>query len=236
MNVQNTSLRPLGLSLVLAALMGAVAVSVPAVHELLRPIGKSTVPKMALEKLIPAEFGAWRVVEDSRLQVVNPQAQQLLDKIYSQTLTRTYTTAEGYLIMLSIAYGDEQRVGLNVHLPEVCYPAQGFRIIEPTATAAISTADGPINVKRMEAQMGARVEPVTYWLLFGDQIVDGSSRLPIKIRFALDGKVPDGLLFRVSSIDSQREHAFRQQERFVAELLAAVGPTGRAHLAGSPRR
>jgi EpsI family protein len=235
MTVRALPMKPLRLSLVLSLLMAAVALAATAMHHALTASSKPSAPKFVLGKMVPASFGAWRLVEAGTAQVVNPQAQQLLDTLYSQTLTRTYASADGYLIMLSIAYGDEQRVGLNAHMPEVCYPAQGFRLIEQSV-AAIATAYGPIKVKRIETQMGTRAEPVTYWLVYGDQILDGSSRLGTKVRFALGGHVPDGLLFRVSSIDGQRDRAFRMQDQFVAALLTAVGPSGRAHLVGMPQR
>lgn len=49
------------------------------------------------------------------MQVVNPQTQELLDKLYSQILTRTYVNAKGYRIMLSLAYGSDQRGALQAH-------------------------------------------------------------------------------------------------------------------------
>jgi EpsI family protein len=229
------SFKPYGLGLVMSLLMIATALAVPVLQEALSPHGKPAAPRVILESAVPLQFGAWRLVEVGSAQVINPQAQQLLDKIYSQTLTRTYANADGYLIMLSIAYGDEQRTGLSVHTPEVCYPAAGFTLGEPSS-AAVASSDGPIKVNRLVAHMGARVEPITYWVIYGDKVMDGNSRLGIKIRFALNGRVPDGLLFRVSSIDPQRDRAFVQQERFIAELLAAAEPSARTHLAGAPQR
>ena len=58
--------------------------------------------------------------------MVNPQTQELLDKLYSEVLTRVYVNASGYRIMRSLAYGFDQRGAMQAHMPEVCYPAQGF--------------------------------------------------------------------------------------------------------------
>jgi EpsI family protein len=91
----------------------------------------------------------------------------------------------------------------------------------------------------MEAQMGGRVEPVTYWFRLGDRAIDGISSFDarmVQLRFALSGHVPDGLLFRVSSIDKQRSQAFMRHEQFVADLLAEIGPAGRVHLVGNAAR
>lgn len=83
--------------------------------------------KLDLEQVFPENFGTWKIDRSVAL-VVNPQVQATLDKIYNQTLSRTYINPQGYRIMLSIAYGLDQRDAMQVHYPEVCYPAQGFTV------------------------------------------------------------------------------------------------------------
>ena len=227
------SMRRLSLPWVLALLMIGAALAPSAVT--LSPSSNRAEPPFVLEQVVPPSFPGWRLVEHESGQVVNPQAQQLLDKLYSQLLTRTYVSSDGYMIMLSIAYGREQRADLGLHRPDVCYPAQGFTITE-RRRAAISTDGGKVNVERLEAQQGTRVEPITYWVRLGEQNITGTSlfgRRLEDLRFALRGQVPDGLLFRVSSIDVQRERAFARQDQFVSELLGAMGPSGRQNLVGT---
>ncbi len=227
------SMKRLSLPWTLALLMTGAALAPYAVT--LSASSKRAEPPFVLEQLIPPSFAGWRLVEHGSSQVVNPQAQQLLDKLYSQLLTRTYVSSDGYMIMLSIAYGREQRADLGLHQPNVCYPAQGFTITE-RRRAAISTGGGKVNVERLEAQQGTRVEPITYWVRIGEQNITGTSlfgRRLEDLRFALKGHVPDGLLFRVSSIDVQRERAFARQDQFVSELLGAVGPSSHSILVGT---
>jgi hypothetical protein len=52
------------------------------------------------------------------------------------------------------------------------------------------------------------------------------------MRFALTGRIPDGMLFRVSSIDLDQKRAYQLQEQFVGELLQAVSREGRKRLSG----
>ena len=52
------------------------------------------------------------------------------------------------------------------------------------------------------------------------------------VRMSLTGQVPDGLLFRVSSIDADAQRAWRRQGDFVRALLGACTPVARARLAG----
>ena len=54
----------------------------------------------------------------------------------------------------------------------------------------------------------------------------------MEIRFALTGRIPDGMLFRVSSIDRDAAHAYDVQDAFIADLLEAVSPEGRKRLSG----
>ncbi len=187
---------------------------------------------LTLETAVPKQFGEWVELPERGAQVVNPQTRELLDKLYSQILTRTYIDKGGYQIMLSLAYGDDQRGGLQAHRPEVCYPAQGFKLGR-VEDAALPTQFGPIEVRRLTTSLGTRNEPVTYWLTVGDQII--RSRLDkriAEIRLALTGQVPDGLLFRVSSIDNDTARAFRMQQKFVADMMAAVPGKARKQLGG----
>ena len=57
-----------------------------------------------------------------------PPQDQLQDKVYSQLLTRTYANQAGDEIMLLIAYNGAQDGVVQIHRPEVCYPASGFRL------------------------------------------------------------------------------------------------------------
>jgi EpsI family protein len=86
---------------------------------------------IVLETAVPRGFGEWTELLDQKAQVVNPQTEELLRQLYSQVLSRTYVNKDGYRIMLSMAYGDDQRGGLQAHRPEVCYPAQGFKLGRP---------------------------------------------------------------------------------------------------------
>ena len=177
---------------------------------------------------MPKRFGDWREVDQQSAQVVNPQTQQLLDKLYSQILSRTYVDSSGYRVMLSLAYGDDQRGGLAAHKPEVCYPAQGFALLS-SGDSTIQTAYGEIAARRLSTKMGNRNEPLTYWFNVGDTTIRNKlEQRIVEMRLGLSGHIPDGLLFRVSSIDERPDRAYRMQEVFVKDLLEAVGRrTGR---------
>ena len=187
---------------------------------------------ISLETLVPKTFGDWTEMQMQGLQVVNPQTRELLDKLYSQILTRTYVNRQGYHIMLSMAYGDDQRGGLQAHRPEVCYPAQGFKLGK-VEDGTLATAYGNIDVRRLSTRLGERHEPVTYWLTVGDQVIKSAfDKRMAQIRLGLTGQIPDGLLFRVSSIDDDTQRGYAMQQKFTADMMAAVPAAARKQLSG----
>ena len=218
------------LAVVLALLMASSAV----VSIAARPATKGSLgaPRYLLEDIVPTQFGDWKVLPGQGALVVNPQTQALLDSLYSQILTRTYVNSQGYRVMVSLAYGDDQRGGLQAHKPEVCYPAQGFKLLD-NQEGQIVTAFGTIPVRHLSTSLGARHEPVTYWINVSDTVVTNAlQKRMVEMKLGLTGQVPDGLLFRVSSIDDTSSRAFQVQGSFVVELLGAVPPINRKRLSG----
>ncbi|MCZ4304599.1 EpsI family protein [Zoogloeaceae bacterium G21618-S1] len=188
-----------------------------------------------LESMIPTAFGDWQVDANAFAGVVNPQQTELINRLYSQTLSRTYkNTKTGDRIMLSIAYGEDQRDGMQMHYPEVCYPAQGFEVRSNTV-GELAAASGPIPVRRLKTVLNnSRFEPVTYWTMLGDTPQLGGVKKKIaEMRYGLRGQIVDGLLFRVSSIDRDSSAAFGSQEAFVRDMLASLSAPDRHRLSGN---
>jgi EpsI family protein len=187
-----------------------------------------------LTAMVPEQFGDWKWLPLGATQVVNPQAIEMSNRIYNQTLTRLYRNqVDGQQIMLVIAYGADQRDDLQVHYPEVCYPGQGFEVLS-NQKVQLSTAFGALPVRRMETRLGrSRYEPVTYWAMLGDQVVlDGMQKKLTEMRMAWSGRRTDGLLFRVSTIDTQTPRAFATQTRFVTDLLDRLPASDRHRFSG----
>jgi EpsI family protein len=188
-----------------------------------------------LEKIIPESFGEWHEVKQSTQQIVNPQEQQMLNEIYSQTLSRTYINPAGYRVMLSIAYGGDQSRDLQVHRPEVCYSAQGFKLSNQEKVS-LQIDDRQIPVMRLQTQLGSRMEPITYWVRIGNKIVRGNLEQGFaRLSYGIRGQIADGLLFRVSSIDSNPVNAYDKQETFASDLARALLETDKPSLLGAAR-
>lgn len=185
-----------------------------------------------LAAAIPVQFGGWSV--DNALAPVapNPDSQAALARIYDQTLARTYVDANGRHVMLSIAYGNDQSKALQLHLPEICYVAQGFQIVQKSE-GMLDTGFGTLPVRRLVARADARNEPITYWITVGDQATRaGFARKWQMLAYGLYGKIADGMLVRVSTIDRDASAAYRVQDDFSTALLAALTPQSRTRLLG----
>ncbi len=217
-------------SLLLLALM----VSASALAIVMRPTSRiaDQHPEMNLEQLVPTNFGDWRQVQQPRAQIINPQQAELLSKLYTQTLSRTYVNAEGRIVMLSIAYGANQNDSVALHYPEVCYPAQGFQL-HSNEKGVLATDFGTIRVRRLITKLGDRNEPVTYWSVLGDKVVQGGIETKLEqLKYGFRSEIPDGLLFRVSALDRDSKQAFNVIDGFVAQFVAAIPVTAKRRLTG----
>jgi len=187
-----------------------------------------------LDTMIPQRFGAWQLDPGVVPLTPDPEQQGMLKKLYDQTLSRTYIDGAGQRVMLSIAYGGDQSKALQLHLPEVCYVAQGFQLVRDGG-GILATNYGALPVKRLVARQQQRNEPITYWITIGDKATrSGIEQKLRRLAYGLSGEIPDGMLVRVSSIASDEAGAYALQDRFVAALLAALDAPSRARLIGAP--
>jgi EpsI family protein len=185
-----------------------------------------------LDQLVPLRFGDWQIDESASNVIVNPQVQERVAKLYSDVLSRTYVDSRGRRVMLSIAYGLDQSDATQLHRPEACYPAQGF-VLQSRSEDELRLPFTRIEVRRLQTRLSGRYEPVTYWVLIGDQMATG--RLAMKkaeILHALRGQVPDGLIFRVSSLGRYADIEFKTHNEFVGDLMQWLPQSARLRLLG----
>ncbi|MBN8455593.1 exosortase-associated protein EpsI, B-type [Accumulibacter sp.] len=194
-------------------------------------------PRIDLQAVVPRQFGDWKIDPLLIPVSVSPDVQERLDAIYDQTLARTYVNSRGQRVMLSIAYGGDQGSDkTQVHRPEFCYAAQGFQLSKSFENE-VAMATGGLPVRRLAAVQGTRNEPITYWITVGDQVaLPGISRKLLQIRYGITGKVPDGMLVRVSSIGDQAPTAYALHDEFIKDMLAAATADDRVRLAGRAAR
>jgi len=188
------------------------------------------------QALVPTAFGDWVLAPATGYEFLVPAQTDALNEIYSQIVARTYIhQPTGRRIMLSLAYGDVQQGVRQLHRPESCYSSQGFNVGDPRPDQA--TVDGRnLDLFRLSAVAHERTEQVTYWIRIGDRIIMGPANDLNFTRMAmgLHGIIADGLLFRVSEIARDPADSDRLQDRFIGDLLAAVGPSHLSAFVGAP--
>jgi EpsI family protein len=187
----------------------------------------------SLDAMIPKSFGGWTVDASVVPLAPDPTQKELIAALYDQTLSRTYVNAAGQRVMLSIAYGGDQSKQLQLHLPEVCYVAQGFDLVKDRRDE-LATGFGRVPVKRLVARQNARNEPITYWITIGDKaVMSGIDQKMQRFMYGLSGRIPDGMLVRVSTVEANEASAYRVQDRFVSQMLGALKPRDRNRLLGA---
>lgn len=219
---------------VIAILATAVAADVLKPRELMASANVS----MNLEKMIPQQFGKWKYTPGVGL--VTPaepeyiETNELAKKIYSQEVGRAYVDNEGHVVMLLVAYGPVQNYRLKSHRPEVCYTAAGFRV-SPKTDDQLAMRDGwpPLNLARLVTEREARFEPVSYWLRVGHDVSTGIfDNQILRLKYGLQGLIPDGALVRVSTIGLPATQSYALQDEFIRDLLGSVTPDARRFLVG----
>jgi EpsI family protein len=223
-------------SIIVSGVLCALMVSAGALSHHLTPTVKlaDVGARFALGDIIPQRFGDWSVDNSVAPLQVDPATQAKLDKIYNQTLSRTYIDSQGRRVMLSLAYGGDQSDAMAVHKPEVCYTAQGFEVSRQRDDD-MATQYGALPVKRLYAVSGMRQEPITYWITVGDRAIrPGMQQKLQQLRYGLSGTVPDGMLVRVSTIGGDLDAAYEVQDQFINDMLQALHGKDRVRLVGVP--
>ena len=184
-----------------------------------------------LEKLIPTHVGEWRFLTSSGL--VMPPPDEASATLYDQVFTRIYTAPNKPSIALLIAYSSVQNGLLQLHRPEICYPANGFRLSD-TVLSPLRLPDGrEIETRSFAASGPQRSEYVFYWTRLGDYLPDSwlDQRLAV-VKANLRGQIPDGILVRASVFSEADPQARDDLKRFMEELLANLSPRGLQLLVG----
>lgn len=166
---------------------------------------------------IPDRVEDW--VSRKTAEVVLPP-QDDSNKLYENLETRIYEATGLPAIMLLVAYSSVQQNDIQVHRPEVCYPASGFPIISEELVD-LRVANRTIRAKIVRAQRGGMVERVLYWVRVGDQFPTDWPNQRLSMALAnLKGVVPDGVLVRVSALEEPSADVSDVLQRFTNAFLA----------------
>jgi EpsI family protein len=175
-----------------------------------------------LEDIFPAVFGKWHIDETMQAFVRPADEQGRIYGFYDQVLERAYFNSFGERVMLSAAFGSEQSPALQVHRPEVCYAASGFRVTA-RRSERLDLGERRLPVTRLLASMPGRSEAITYWTVLGRTIAaDVMAFRWHQFTSAVRGDILDGMLVRVSTIGRDSEAGYNIHGCFARDLLQAI--------------
>ena len=215
--------------LVGGALLGTAAVTGLLSHRLdLRSPGAA----QPLDGLVPERVGPWIERPDHGLLI--PRGEQGDEPIYDEVLTRFYVSAAAPPVALLIAYGNAQTGTTQLHRPEVCYPASGFRVRRLGETAIELDGGQAVTARRMTADAPGRHEQIVYWSRVANEfpVTSSDQRLAV-FRATLRGAIPDGVLVRLSMFGAEPSVAWRGLAEFARVLVDSAGPELRRILVGT---
>ena len=190
----------------------------------------------ALEQTVPRAFGEWQSQDVSDL--VAPKLEDsLASRLYGETVGRVYRGGEnGSEIMMLLAHGDTQSDDLQLHRPEICYPAFGFSISQSAVTNVPLASKVTLPSRRLVADAPDRREVIIYWSRLGEYLpLDRKQQQFDRLRTAMKGDIADGLLARFSILASDPPAAVAVLERFIPALVRAVPADRRDVLIGTQR-
>lgn len=182
-----------------------------------------------LEDLVPTHFAGWAFSTASGL--VLPPQDQLRSQIYHQLLTRVYNRGDGQSIMLLIAYGGSQDGVVQIHRPEICYPASGYILSTVQDHVAKLAPRVLIPSRFIVADSPARKEEMIYWTRLGAEFPRRWSEQRLSVfEQNMAGIIPDGVLVRISTDNPDASPAILDQ--FATDLYGSGSGLLKRLLAG----
>lgn len=186
------------------------------------------------QALMPEQFGDWIRQNDNYERVtVSPEIEQRVNELYSESVTRIYKNQKTQnVIMVSLAYGSDQMFPNQVHRPDACYPAQGFKIVSKSSDF-LTYQDTEIPISKLVAKRQFRNENVMYWIRLGNGVAASTMNLHYnRINLAAHGYRADGLLFRVSHISNDTLTSYKIQSKFIDDFLGSLNSDNRKYFIG----
>ena len=194
------------------------------------PGRRQLIDRRTLDRLVPEKIGPWTASQYE--PVVIPRGEELEGTDYDSVITRYYVSDSASPVMLLIAYGSAQTGETQLHRPEVCYVAAGFKM-RNWPNVVLQTPDRRIDARVLTATAPGRTDQILYWTRVGEEFPTTSvEQRWSTLRQTLSGSIPDGVLVRISVDDEDRETAMKFMRGFAGDLLSSGGSRLRAILEG----
>lgn len=217
-----------------ALLAGALCVGGAVAAQQLRPHRYVSLLRQAkLDDLVPRSFGGWTSEDVGDPLALNGPG-TLSSKLYNQLVTRLYSDGQGAQVLMLLAHGERQDDELQLHRPEICYPAFGYQLLADDPVQLPLGGQVKLPARQLLARSPNDEERVIYWTRIGEYFpITAGEQRQARFRNTLAGVVPDGVLCRFTAANTPAAWAGLHQ--FLIELMGATKPAGRRALVGSAR-
>lgn len=187
-----------------------------------------------LASLVPQDIGPWRAAPGGDIVIPRTDG-TLASTIYSDQMARRYVSGDPRRaeIMVVAAYGAAQSDTLQLHRPEVCYPAVGFEVSGRRLIDLHIAGGASLPTVALTARAKERTEDVLYWTRVGDDLPrTASEQRSGRLRAAFAGYVGDGVLFRLSAVRMDSAAQFDDLTEFTKVLVGELSAPARIALLG----
>jgi EpsI family protein len=217
-----------------ALIAGGLCVGAAVLAQQLKPHRFVSLLRQAkLDDLVPRSFGAWTSEDVGDPLALNAPG-TLSSKLYNQLVTRLYADGRGTQVMMLLAHGERQSDELQLHRPEICYPAFGYELLSDNAVQLPLGGQVKLPARQLLARSPNDEERVIYWTRIGEDFpISAGEQRRARFENTIAGVVPDGVLCRFSTANT--DAAWAGMGQFLKELLGATPPHGQRVLVGSVR-
>jgi EpsI family protein len=135
--------------------------------------------------------------------------------------------------MLLIADSGAHDGVLQVHRPEVCYPAAGYELLANSFDPIDVGGGLTVPAHFISARSNSRHEQLIYWTRIGNAFPTRWWEQHVAVaQENLIGRVPDGVLVRISTAAQTDKDAIAVLEYFMRTLVPLLSPLARRVLFG----
>lgn len=165
----------------------------------------------------------WIQTSDSmQLIDVNYNTPNEKSSFYDKVISKSYSNGL-HNIMLALAYDNRVQQDIKIHQQEICYVAQGFKILEKHSQI-VKWNNTQFEIVNLLTKRDNRIEVVSYYIRIGDSVSNSATamRLLILKEGIFSHKILDGMLVRASQVitkESDYSSAINENIKFLHDLI-----------------
>jgi EpsI family protein len=178
----------------------------------------SSAEVMAVEPLLPRGVDQWTA---SRQETLDPKVLKLIEPdAYSMRLYEAEGAAPVWVYVG--LYAGHSRTGRSAHVPEACYPAQGWEILGSEKVSLELPGGERLVARKLDAHKGVAREAVLYWFQpAGRWPATGGVEQLLHVLDAVRGQ-PQYAFVRISVDTEADPSAERDLEAFAAQIAPEI--------------